>query len=152
MQTQTAAKPSQDESRITELLDQFAAALRAKDARAAIACYAHDVVAYDLAPPLRVGDAAVHAPDLLQQWFDTWSSPIVSEGHDLQITVGGDVAYAHGLRHMTGTKKDGQKVDLWFRATAGFRREHGQWKITHVHNSVPFAMDGSGRALLDLKP
>jgi hypothetical protein len=28
----------------------------------------------------------------------------------------------------------------------------GQWKITHVHNSVPFAMDGSGRALLDLKP
>ena len=109
MQTQTAAKPSQDESRITELLDQFAAALRAKDARAAIACYAHDVVAYDLAPPLRVGDAAVHAPDLLQQWFDTWSSPIVSEGHDLQITVGGDVAYAHGLRHMTGTKKDGQR-------------------------------------------
>lgn len=152
MQTQTAAKPSQDESRITELLDQFAAALRAKDARAAIACYAHDVVAYDLAPPLRVGDAAMHAPDLLQQWFDTWSSPIVSEGHDLQITVGGDVAYAHGLRHMTGTKKDGQKVDLWFRATAGFRREHGEWKITHVHNSVPFAMDGSGRALLDLKP
>jgi PhnB protein len=152
MQTQTAAKPSLDESRITELLDQFAAALRAKDARAAIACYAPDVVAYDLAPPLRVGDAAMHAPDLLQQWFDTWSSPIVSEGHDLQITVGGDVAYAHGLRHMTGTKKDGQKVDLWFRATAGFRRDHGQWKITHVHNSVPFAMDGSGRALLDLKP
>ena len=53
---------------------------------------------------------------------------------------------------MTGTKKDGEQVDLWFRATAGFRRERGHWKITHVHNSVPFAMDGSGRALLDLKP
>jgi PhnB protein len=152
MQTQTAEKPSLEEIQITELLDAFAAALRAKDARAAISCYAHDIVAYDLAPPLRVGDAAMHAPDLLQQWFDTWSSPIVSEGHDLQITVGGDVAYAHGLRHLTGTKKDGEKVDLWFRATAGFRREGGQWKITHVHNSVPFAMDGSGRALLDLKP
>ena len=152
MQTQTAEKPSLEEIQITELLDAFAAALRAKDARAVIACYAQDVVAYDLAPPLRVGDAAMHAPDLLQQWFDTWSSPIVSEGHDLQIAVGGDVAYAHGLRHMTGKKKDGEKVDLWFRATAGFRRERGQWKITHVHNSVPFAMDGSGRALLDLKP
>ena len=152
MTMQTAEKPSPDEIQITELLDAFAAALRAKDARAAIACYAQDVVAYDLAPPLRVGDDAMHAPDLLQQWFDTWSSPIVSEGHDLQIAVGGDVAYAHGLRHMTGTKRDGDKVDLWFRATAGFRRERGQWKITHVHNSVPFAMDGSGRALLDLKP
>jgi ketosteroid isomerase-like protein len=152
MQTRTAEKPSLDEIQITELLDTFAAALRAKDARAAMACYAQDVVAYDLAPPLRVEAAAMHTPDLLQQWFDTWSSPIVSEGHDLQIAVGGDVAYAHGLRHMTGTKMDGERVDLWFRATAGFRRERGQWKITHVHNSVPFAMDGSGRALLDLKP
>ena len=35
---------------------------------------------------------------------------------------------------------------------AGFRREGGQWKVAHVHDSVPFAMDGSGRALLDLKP
>ena len=152
MQTQTAEKPSLDEIRITELLDAFTAALRAKDARAAIACYAEDVVAYDLAPPLRAEGAEIRNPEYLQQWFDTWASPIVSQGHDLQIIVGGDVAYAHGLRHMTGRKKDGEKVDLWFRATAGFRREHGEWKIVHVHNSVPFAMDGSGRALLDLKP
>ena len=152
MQTQTADKPSLDEIRITELLDAFAAALRAKDARAAIACHAKDVVAYDLAPPLRIESAALHDPSFLQQWFDTWAGPIVSEGHDLEIAVGGDVAYAHGLRHMTGTKKDGEKVDLWFRATAGFRRERGQWKITHMHNSVPFAMDGSGKALLDLQP
>src|SRR4030095_4969883 len=94
MQTRAACEHSLDEIQITELLDAFAAALRAKDARAAIACYAPDVVASDLAPPLRVGDAAMHAPDLLQQWFDTWSSPIVSEGHDLQITVGG-----HGAHH-----------------------------------------------------
>jgi hypothetical protein len=26
------------------------------------------------------------------------------------------------------------------------------WKIAHVHSSVPFAMDGGDRALLDLKP
>jgi PhnB protein len=152
MQTQTAEKPSLDEIRITELLDAFTAALRAKDARAAVACYAEDVVAYDLAPPLRVESAAMRDAGYLQQWFDTWASPIVSEGQDLQIAVGGDVAYAHGLRHMTGTKKDGEKIDLWFRATAAFRRERGEWKIAHVHNSVPFAMDGSGRALLDLKP
>ena len=53
---------------------------------------------------------------------------------------------------MTGTKTDGEQVDLWFRATACFRREDGAWKITHVHNSVPFAMNGSDRALLDLRP
>jgi len=53
---------------------------------------------------------------------------------------------------MTGTKADGTKVDLWFRATACLARRAGTWKIVHMHNSVPFAMDGSGRALLDLKP
>jgi ketosteroid isomerase-like protein len=53
---------------------------------------------------------------------------------------------------MTGQKKDGPEVDLWFRATACFRREAGRWRITHMHHSVPFAMDGSDKALLDLKP
>jgi len=53
---------------------------------------------------------------------------------------------------MTGTKTDGQQVDLWFRSTACLRRTNRAWQITHVHNSVPFAMDGSDRALLDLKP
>ena len=47
---------------------------------------------------------------------------------------------------------DGEEVDLWFRATACFRREDGHWRITHMHNSVPFSMDGSEKALLSLKP
>jgi ketosteroid isomerase-like protein len=54
------------------------------------------------------------------------------------------------LQHITGTKTDGEEVDLWFRATACFRRE--DWRITHMHNSVPFSMDGSGKALLSLRP
>ena len=143
---------SDDETQISNLLDGYAAAIRAKDARAAIAHYTRDVVAYDLAPPLRVQSADVRDPDNIQQWFDTWNGPIASEGRGLEIVVGGDVAYAFALRHMTGTKKDGEHVDLWFRATACFRREDGAWKIAHIHNSVPFAMDGSGKALLDLKP
>jgi PhnB protein len=68
------------------------------------------------------------------------------------IIVGGDVAYAYGLQHMTGTKTDGEEVDLWFRATVCLRREDGRWRITHMHDSVPFAMDGSEKALLHLKP
>jgi ketosteroid isomerase-like protein len=141
-----------DEAAITELLAAYTAAIRAKDARAAVSRYARDVVAYDLAPPLRIDADAERDPANIQRWFDTWDGPIVSEARDLEIVVGDDVAYAFGLRHMTGTKTDGERVDLWFRATACFRREDGAWKIAHVHNSVPFAMDGSGRALLDLKP
>ena len=45
-----------------------------------------------------------------------------------------------------------QPFELWFRSTVCFRRENGDWRITHVHDSTPFHMDGSFRAALDLKP
>lgn len=141
-----------DRAQIEHVLHTFTAALRAKDARAAVAVYTRDAVAYDLAPPLRIEAMDLRDPHYIQQWFDTWDGPIVSEPHDLEIEVGDGIAYALALIHMTGTKADGKQVDLWFRSTACFRREDGDWKIAHVHNSVPFAMDGSDRALLDLKP
>ena len=149
---QSAAKYDTDEREISDLLDAYAAAIHDKDAARTVAFYARDVVAYDLAPPLAIEPSAVRDPSNIQQWFDTWDGAIASKARELKIVVGGDVAYAFALRHMAGTKTGGENVDLWFRATACFRRENGTWKITHVHNSVPFAMDGSGRALLDLKP
>jgi ketosteroid isomerase-like protein len=149
---QPATKHAAEKKEIEELLKAYTAAIRAKDARATVACYARDVIAYDLAPPLRIDAATERDPKHIQQWFDTWRSPIESKAQGLEIVVGDNVAYAFSLRHMTGTKTDGERVDLWFRATACFRVEDGTWKITHVHNSVPFAMDGSYRALLDLKP
>jgi ketosteroid isomerase-like protein len=147
-----ATKHPADVDEIANLLDAYAAAIRAKDARATVGFYTGDAVAFDLAPPLAIHAATVRDPSYIQRWFDTWDGPIKSEGRDLEIVVGDDVAYAFQLRHMMGTKTDGEAVDLWFRATACFRREDGTWKIAHVHNSVPFAMDGSGRALLDLEP
>lgn len=53
---------------------------------------------------------------------------------------------------MMATTAKGEKVDLWFRATLGFRKIAGQWKIVHEHSSVPFYMDGSFKAAVDLKP
>jgi ketosteroid isomerase-like protein len=38
------------------------------------------------------------------------------------------------------------------RTTVGLRKIDGKWLIVHVHESVPFYMDGSDRAALDLKP
>lgn len=143
---------TRDVAQIRALLDELTAAIRNRDAAAAVAVYAEDAVAYDLAPPLRIEGRALRDPAGIQAWFDTWAGPIESKPHRLTIRVGGDIAYAFGLRHMTGTKSGGEKVDLWFRATACLVREPGGWKIAHVHDSVPFAMDGSDRALLDLVP
>ncbi len=143
---------NKDEAQIRSLLAEYTGAIGSKDAAGAIALLAEDAVTFDLAPPLRQGPSATHNPALLEEWFRTWKGPINSDSRDLKLAVGADVAYAYCLQHMTGTKIDGQEADLWFRATACFRRENGQWRIAHMHNSVPFAMDGSGKALLNLSP
>jgi ketosteroid isomerase-like protein len=41
---------------------------------------------------------------------------------------------------------------VWFRITFGLRRAAEGWTITHEHESVPFYMDGSLRAAVDLQP
>ena len=53
---------------------------------------------------------------------------------------------------MTGTSNSGEQVRLWYRQTLSFRKTDGAWKVTHEHDSVPFYMDGSFRAAIDLKP
>ena len=76
-------------------------------------------------------------------------------GHDvrdLNVSSAEDVAFCTSLNHMTGTKTDGEPVDLWFRATYGLRKIDGRWVIVHEHESVPFYMDGSYRAAVDLRP
>lgn len=142
----------QDVAEIRAVLATFTDALHRRDAAAAVAVYTADAVAYDLAPPLQLAGSALRDPAGIQRWFDTWRGPITSTSRELTICVGGDIAYAFTLQHMVGTKTDGTHVDLWFRATACFTRQTGAWKIRHVHNSVPFAMDGSAAALLDLEP
>ena len=141
-----------DEDAICNLLDDFTRALYDKNAAGAIASLADDAVAFDLAPPLKQDSDVMHDPARLEEWFATWKSPIVSESVERTIVVDRDVAYAYGLQRMTGTKTDGEKVELFFRATVCFRRDNDRWRITHMHNSVPFAMDGSDKALLHLTP
>jgi uncharacterized protein YndB with AHSA1/START domain/ketosteroid isomerase-like protein len=138
-----------DQIAIRAMFGDRSNALFGKVADLAVKHFAADIVSYDLAPPLQhVGiDKAA-----LQEWFNTWDGQIGWAMGDLDVQVGGDVAFAHGLGHMTGTKTDGEKVDLWTRVTVGFARRGGTWKITHEHTSVPFLMDGSFKAAVDLKP
>ena len=68
------------------------------------------------------------------------------------MVVDGDLAVAWGLSRMRGKKRDTGPVELWYRTTLCFQRQHGKWKVIHEHASVPFLMDGSDKAAIDLKP
>ncbi|NKL10264.1 nuclear transport factor 2 family protein [Rhizobium leguminosarum] len=138
-----------EEEAIIAMLMMRAKALGEKNAKDALSYETEDEVEFSLAPPL-----VYYGKDetSLQAWFDTWEGPIGGDVRDARLTVGGDVAFWSGLMQMTGTKTDGAVVDLWFRQTLGLVKQDGRWLVAHQHASVPFAMDGSGRALLDLKP
>jgi PhnB protein len=134
---------------IDQTIEGWARALRAKDAAVVISYGTEDYVLFSLAPPLQV---ETREPKGLEAWFATWVGPIGYERHQVTIAAGPDLAFAHSLNRMTGIKTDGAKPDLWFRQTLCLRKVDGRWKIAHQHDSVPFHMDGSFRAAVDLRP
>ena len=147
----TAQTETTSREQILALLNDQAAAITAKDGHRAVAHLSPDVVSFGLAPPLRYAGDEARDPAGVEGWFQTWNGPIGYDIGDPVIEVGGDVAFCHGLTHLTGTKTDGDSVDLWFRSTVGLRRTAAGWQIAHAHDSTPFYMDGSGRAATDLK-
>ena len=143
---------SDNESRIRSMIEKRAATLETGDAKAFLAYNAPEVVQYTLAPPLRqVSDPRDPGP--LERWLATFEAPPRREVTRLEIVAGADVAYATSIDSLTaiptGTT---QPFTLWHRVTLGLRRIDGEWLITHEHQSVPFEMDGSLRASVDLQP
>jgi PhnB protein len=137
------------EAQIRSVIEDWASAMRAKDARRVVSHGTADFIQFSLAPPLVATDAGEKG---LAAWFANWQGPLGYEFNDLRIVADENVAFAHGLTRLTGTDTDGEKVELWFRQTLGLRKVGGVWKIAHGHESVPFYMDGSYRAAIDLKP
>ena len=113
---------------------------------------APSVVAYTLAPPL-VSDPDGHDPKPAEAWLQGFEAPPQRQVTSLEITADGDVAFATSLDSMTATPRGGTgPFTLWYRVTLGLRRSDGRWLVVHEHESVPFYMDGSLKAAVDLEP
>ena len=141
-----------EEARIRAVIDTWASAMRAKNADGLVSQYAADNAKFILAPPLQYTKDNPFGKKDLEEWFSSFQGPIDYEHRNLSIGTGDDVAFCHSLNRMRATTTKGAKVDLWFRQTLGFRKIDGQWKIAYEHSSVPFYMDGSYKAAVDLKP
>jgi uncharacterized protein (TIGR02246 family) len=139
-----------DETAIKRVIEGGVNAVRNKDIGGVMSLYAPEVVSFDIVPPLRyVGADAFR--NVWEEVFSSFQGPIGYEIHDLTITVGDDVAFAHSLNRISGTMNNELKTDLWLRWTACFRKINGKWLIVHHQNSVPVDLQ-LGKAALDLKP
>lgn len=137
-----------DRAQIDALFEQLHRAYADHNADAIAAAYTRDAVIYDLAPPLfhRGLDAKS-----LGDWLATWDGPLEMSMQDFEITIDENLAVATSLSKMSGTQQ-GEPQKMWLRTTWALRKLHGQWLIAHDHASVPFYMDGSFRAAIDLTP
>jgi uncharacterized protein (TIGR02246 family) len=139
-----------EEAQIRNVIDDRLKAVRNKDVNASMSSLAPDILSFDVVNPLQhIGSDA--SRKRAEAWFSSFQGPIGCEIRDLSITVCDDVAFSHGLSHVSATRTDGGQLDMWWRTTVCFRKIDGTWTITHEHNSVPFDVE-SGKASLDLKP
>jgi uncharacterized protein (TIGR02246 family) len=133
---------------IDALFQELARAHADHDADAIAGAYTPDAVIFDLSPPL--GHRGM-TRDSVATWLAGWEGPIHIDAVDARLTVDGDLAFVSALNNMRG-RQGGKDQDMWYRTTICLRRIGGRWRIVHDHSSVPFYMDGSYRAAVDLKP
>ena len=140
---------SNNKSEIRAMLDVWAQAIRAKDAKGVAANFTEKEVRFSLAPPLQITTPLERDQE---EWLTTWDGPIGFEMRDFRITASEDIAFCHGFVRISGKKVDGAEPSVWARETLGLCKIEGHWKIAHEHGSVPFYMDGSDKAATDLQP
>src|SRR5689334_10512422 len=68
---------------IRQLIEARADAMRRKDAEAAVALLADDVIAFEMVPPLALPAEAVNNVQSMAGWFAGWEGPIEIEIRDL---------------------------------------------------------------------
>jgi ketosteroid isomerase-like protein len=141
---------SADEAQIRALIVDRLKAVRTRDLNAATAHVAMGIVSFDVVNPLQtLGSEACRRRT--EDWFASFQGEIGCDIRDLNITVGHDVAFSRSLYRVTGNKVGGEKVHMYWRATACYQKLDGKWVIVHEHNSVPFD-PRNGKASVDLKP
>jgi uncharacterized protein (TIGR02246 family) len=129
-------KPTADEQQIHELLEQWAEATRTGKQDKVLSNHASDVLIFDVLPPLKYEGAAAY-----RKSWDEWQPETTGQGlfdlHELQVTAGLDLGFAHAIIHCGGTHPDGSKFEDKVRATFCLRKIDGRWLITHQHISMP---------------
>ena len=137
-----------NKAEIEALFRKLAKACADHDADAIVEAYAPDAVIFDLAPPLRRRGMD---RENVAGWLAGWDGPIRIDASEVSLTIVGDLAFASALNRMRG-RQGGEDRDLWYRTTMCIRKIGGRWQIVCDHASVPFYMDGSYRAAVDLRP
>ena len=121
-----------DEAQIRTLVNDWAAAVRARDMESVLAHHADDIVMFDVPAPLQSQG--------IEEYRNTWElffanspgGPGSFDVTELRVSTGETVAYCHAILEI---------FDSRARLTMGLRKEHGAWLIAHEHHSYAIALE-----------
>ena len=127
----------QDESKIRELIERWAKAVREEDFAAILADHDPNMLMFDVPPPFLSRGLEAY----MATWRIFFSSnpdrPFPFSFEDIEITAGSDVAFATAKGKCVDVNRDGHRQPLEFRLTMGLKKIDGKWRILHEHHSVP---------------
>jgi uncharacterized protein (TIGR02246 family) len=137
--TATKGDPTMD-----EVLDGYAAAVRAQDVEAFLNLYADDVRTFDLWSVWSY-DGKDALREMVAEWFGSLGTDVVEvEFDDIRSETGDEVASVSAFTTFRGLSADGEELrSMNNRLTWVLRREDdGAWKIVHEHTSAPAGDEG----------
>jgi ketosteroid isomerase-like protein len=128
-------QPANDEAEIRDLITRWSQAVCDENLAEIRADHDADILMFDVPPPfLSRGLDAYMAT--WQTFFACQAKPVAFTFRDVEITAGKEVAFATAIGHCADLSS-GEKVQLDFRLTMGFRKLDGRWRIMHEHHSIP---------------
>jgi ketosteroid isomerase-like protein len=110
------------------LVENWAAAVRAKDLEGALAHHTDAIVMFDVPLPLQSRGIDEYRKTWELFFANNRGGPGSFEVTDLHIAASDTIAYCHALLKILNSTA---------RLTIGLRKEGGQWLVAHEHHSYP---------------
>ena len=135
-----AEEPTQsDAAAIRSLEDGFAADFRARDVPKILSYFAsgNNLLVFDVMTPRQFAGSDAYRGDW-EGFTRMTDKPFNVEIQDFRIVSSdGNLAFSNFVHHVTGTLKDGTKLDMSTRVTHDYEKVDGKWLIVQEHVSVP---------------
>jgi ketosteroid isomerase-like protein len=120
---------SVDSAEVAWLVSKRAAAVRSRDAEYLSSRYAPCVLTFGIAPPLGARADEANRVEWLRRWFDGLDGRIDYVVHDLTVSVGGDLAFCHGIASFGARRGGRRRSAVRLETTLGLRRANGVWLV-----------------------
>lgn len=127
-----------------QMLDAYAAAVRAKDVDAFVALYADDLRNFDLWERWSYDDRDAWRA-MVQEWFGSLGDDtVVVEFDEVRTQTADDVAALSAFTTYRALSPEGEELrSMNNRLTWVLRKDaDGTWKIVHEHTSAPAGDEG----------